>query len=339
MAMSCGTLAYVAPEVLEQSYTSQCDMWSLGVTVFIVLFGYMPFSGSEERQMNCIKNGRYTIKQDIWARVSEQAQDFVKKLLVVSPAQRMNAEQALAHPWVGKRDEVARQNSTVDLATVNALVSFGHASAFKRAAMSMMAWSLTNEERAQVRQSFIDLDVNRTGTITIGEFKTVLMDKFHINDAEATHAFEALDVNHTEEVQYSEFLAAMVSSRIALHDGLLRSTFKRFDTDNTGFISYDNLREVMGESFEGEEVDNILKAVDSSNDGKISYQEFIAFLRSGAAEETHLEVAARFIDGAKKADDRGEAKMRQKTGNLSAPKAKSNGSAGSASSKGCCCLQ
>ena len=53
MAVSCGTLAYVAPEVLDKSYTSQCDMWRLGVVAFGLLFGYMPFSGAAIR-LSCL---------------------------------------------------------------------------------------------------------------------------------------------------------------------------------------------------------------------------------------------------------------------------------------------
>merc|ERR1719253_1495711 len=44
MHVSCGTLSYVAPEVLDKDYRSQCDLWSLGVVTFIILAGYMPFS-------------------------------------------------------------------------------------------------------------------------------------------------------------------------------------------------------------------------------------------------------------------------------------------------------
>merc|ERR1719265_2947488 len=55
MALSCGTLAYVAPEVLDKSYTSQCDLWSLGVVVFILLVGYMPFAGTESHQVQMIR--------------------------------------------------------------------------------------------------------------------------------------------------------------------------------------------------------------------------------------------------------------------------------------------
>jgi len=59
MRMSCGTLSYVAPEVLKKSYTSQCDMWSLGVIAFILLVGYMPFSGAEEQQTKDIMAGKF----------------------------------------------------------------------------------------------------------------------------------------------------------------------------------------------------------------------------------------------------------------------------------------
>merc|ERR1719324_1850719 len=63
MHVSCGTLSYVAPEVLEKSYTSQCDLWSLGVIAFILLAGYMPFSGSEAALIRNIRAGNFTVKE------------------------------------------------------------------------------------------------------------------------------------------------------------------------------------------------------------------------------------------------------------------------------------
>merc|ERR1719230_500696 len=83
MAASCGTLAYVAPEVLRQSYTSKCDMWSFGVTIFIVLLGYLPFSGPESHQCTAIKQGKYKKKPESWSKISSSAQDFLTSLLVV----------------------------------------------------------------------------------------------------------------------------------------------------------------------------------------------------------------------------------------------------------------
>ncbi|CAE8738763.1 unnamed protein product, partial [Polarella glacialis] len=220
MQLSCGTLAYVAPDVLMQNYSSQCDLWSLGVSVFIILFGYMPFSGSEDKQINDIKAGRYVVKKQYWERVSDVAQDFVKKLLLVDPLKRLTAEQALQHPFVVRRQ--AKTEEHLCAATVDALISFGTASSFRRAAMSMMAWSLTNEERSTVRQAFIELDQDNSGTVKLWEFKKVLLAKFHVKSEEAQVIFTALDTNNTDEIHYTEFLAAMVSTRISMHDDLLK---------------------------------------------------------------------------------------------------------------------
>jgi len=295
MAASCGTLAYVAPEVLSQSYTSQCDLWSLGVTVFIVLFGYMPFYGSEDNQVRNIKAGRYKEKPEVWGKVSKSAQSFVKGLLVVDPSKRLTAEQALKHDWIQEREKL--EAGSLDQGIVDAMCSFAKATQFRKACMSMMAWSLTNEERAKVRKAFIEMDTNRTGAITLAEFKKVLESKFQLNDDEIAQTFKSLDMDGTQEIHYSEFLAAMVSSRIKLHDDLLLATFKRFDTDDSGYITKENLLEVLGESFDGAEVDDLMREADFSNDGKISYQEFIEYLKQEGTAQ-HEEAAARVIDNA-----------------------------------------
>merc|ERR1712062_382880 len=109
-------------------------------------------------------------------------------------------------------------------------------------------------------------------------------------------AFEALDPSHHDEIHYTEFLAAMVSSRIQLHDDLLQQAFKRFDTDNQGQITAKNLRDVLGDSFEGEDVDKMLGEADTNHDGHIDYSEWIAYLRGGDATEHHKEAALSIID-------------------------------------------
>jgi serine/threonine protein kinase len=59
MNAGCGSLAYVSPDVmLNQGYTSQCDMWSLGVVVFMLASGYPPFHGEQARMVEKIKQGK-----------------------------------------------------------------------------------------------------------------------------------------------------------------------------------------------------------------------------------------------------------------------------------------
>ncbi|CAJ1348617.1 unnamed protein product [Effrenium voratum] len=295
MAVSCGTLAYVAPEVLEKSYTSQCDLWSLGVVAFVLLFGYMPFSGAESKQIRDIKEGNFTRKQVIWGKASQGAKDFVQKLLVVDPQQRLSAAEALEHKWLQTREHHAH---SIDQAMIEDLCNFAKVSVFRRACLGVLAWSLGVEERKQVRDAFLAIDKDRSGTITLNEFKQAVEQNLQIDDETLEKAFKALDANHKDEVNYHEFLAAMVSSRIALHDHLLKVAFRRFDVDGSGYITAENLRDVLGETFEGNEVQTLLSEADLKHDGRISYEEWIQYLKGahGTVEPRHADAAARVID-------------------------------------------
>jgi len=311
MQVSCGTLAYVAPEVLGKCYTSQCDLWSLGVIGFIIISGYMPFSGSEKQQTDNISSGTIRFKPERWNTVSPIAMEFTKALLQVDPKKRLTAEQALEHPWIAQRETNAQPE--VDDKVVDALRQFGQASKFRRCCMEMMAWSLTNEERAKVRNYFVSMDKNHRGTITLQELKQVLQEKFNVPADETKAIFDSLDSNHDEEIHYSDFLAAMVNTRIALHDDLLKSAFKKFDTDQSGYITKENLREVLGDVYEGEQVEAFVAEADALKDGRISYEEFVAYLRGDPLGE-HAEATTKIIDAQLKAQGEAQAKRRAAAG-------------------------
>eukprot|EP00928_Gymnodinium_smaydae_P063656 TRINITY_DN47174_c0_g1_i1.p1 TRINITY_DN47174_c0_g1~~TRINITY_DN47174_c0_g1_i1.p1 ORF type:complete len:558 (-),score=122.34 TRINITY_DN47174_c0_g1_i1:50-1723(-) len=296
MRSTCGTLSYVAPEVLKGEYGMQCDIWSLGVVIFIMLVGYMPFKGDEEKVMKQISSGQCIWNKKAWSKVSETGISFVKSLLVVNASSRLTAEQALAHEWIAQREGHAGHDGLVDQEVVNALCRFAEASNFKRACMSLMAWSLSCEERAAVRDAFIEMDTSRRGTITLKEFQHVLSTRFKIEDVAAQRIFAALDTSGDQEIQYTEFLAAMVNTRIAVHDDLLMRTFHRFDVDNTGVISIANLKVVLGEQFNGEQVEQLLREADINGDGEISCEEFMGFLKGGGASNVHLEAAEKLIE-------------------------------------------
>ena len=92
---ACGSPAYVAPEVIEgRLYGPPVDMWSIGVIAFILLSGEMPFGADDETELfDQILHARYTFGADQWSRVSLEAKNFVRNLLVVEPERRMTAEQ------------------------------------------------------------------------------------------------------------------------------------------------------------------------------------------------------------------------------------------------------
>ncbi len=63
--------------------------------------------------------------------------------------------------------------------------------------------------------------------------------------------------------QYSTFLAAMTSDHIELTDANIEWTFNKFDKDRSGYISLMNMKEVLGNEFDGTDVADLLKSADT----------------------------------------------------------------------------
>ncbi|XP_022431321.1 MAP kinase-interacting serine/threonine-protein kinase 1 isoform X1 [Monodon monoceros] len=142
----CGSAEYMAPEVVEvftdkaTFYDKRCDLWSLGVVLYIMLSGYPPFVGHcgadcgwdrgevctvcQNKLFESIQEGKYEFPDKDWAHISNEAKDLISKLLVRDVKQRLSAAQVLQHPWVqGQAPErglptpqvLQRNSSTMDL--------------------------------------------------------------------------------------------------------------------------------------------------------------------------------------------------------------------------------
>ena len=94
---TCGTPGYVAPEVLLQKpYGKACDYWSIGVVAFILLSGTPPFYEEDNFALfEQIKACRYDFDVETWDNVSREAKDFVSKILVANPENRLDCEKML----------------------------------------------------------------------------------------------------------------------------------------------------------------------------------------------------------------------------------------------------
>jgi len=115
-----GTPYYTAPEVIwRRGYTCACDVWSLGVVLYIVLFGYPPFAQTENQALfRAIGRGRFSFPED--TRVSADARDAVSRMLVVTPSERITAAELLRHRWFTQRPAASSPLPTDQLRTFNA---------------------------------------------------------------------------------------------------------------------------------------------------------------------------------------------------------------------------
>lgn len=104
----CGTPQYVAPEIIKGGparYGPECDLWSAGVILFILLGGYPPFyDESEPRLFEKIRKGKFNFNDEVWAAVSADAKDMISGLLAVDPQKRLTVEQVFEHPWCKNKD-------------------------------------------------------------------------------------------------------------------------------------------------------------------------------------------------------------------------------------------
>jgi len=98
-----GSPYYMAPEVFLQNYNSKIDIWSMGVVLYIMLSGKVPFPGRTEPEIiyNVIK-GDFHFDYSAFNAISSECKDFIKKCLIREYEQRYSATEALADPWIQK---------------------------------------------------------------------------------------------------------------------------------------------------------------------------------------------------------------------------------------------
>jgi serine/threonine protein kinase len=88
----------MAPEVIEgKPYSYPCDMWSLGVIMYVMLSGRFPFEGKNVE--HDIIEEAHSFPKGIWDKFSPQCKYFIDKLLEKDPSKRLTANEAFKHPW------------------------------------------------------------------------------------------------------------------------------------------------------------------------------------------------------------------------------------------------
>jgi len=97
-----GTRGYLAPEMLQRrDYSKSVDVWALGVIVFVLLCGCLPFDDDSGVPSDAAVKEKFVLRFPKWARnLSDSAKDLLMHLLDCDPGTRYTAEQALNHPWV-----------------------------------------------------------------------------------------------------------------------------------------------------------------------------------------------------------------------------------------------
>uniref|UniRef100_A0A3B1IXP3 Myosin light chain kinase family member 4 n=1 Tax=Astyanax mexicanus TaxID=7994 RepID=A0A3B1IXP3_ASTMX len=102
LRVNFGTPEFLAPEVINYDFVSfNTDMWSLGVIAYMLLSGLSPFLGDDDNEtLNNILSCQWNFEEDEFLGISEEAKDFISKLLLINKGWRIGATEALKHPWL-----------------------------------------------------------------------------------------------------------------------------------------------------------------------------------------------------------------------------------------------
>lgn len=119
-----GTPDYVSPEILHYEPISLAtDMWSIGVLAYVLLSGHTPFGGETKQETFWnITSGTLEFPEDLFGGVSKDAKDFIERLLITEPNERMTAKECLHHSWIKSfcdKEDPQRDAPNIILSTKN----------------------------------------------------------------------------------------------------------------------------------------------------------------------------------------------------------------------------
>ncbi|KAF2535826.1 hypothetical protein F2Q68_00018910 [Brassica cretica] len=277
-----GSAYYVAPEVLHKHYSRECDVWSAGVILYILLCGFPPFwDESEFGIFRKILQGKIDFETSPWPSISESAKDLIVKMLEKDPKKRLTAHQVLCHPWIV--DDKVAPDKPLDCAVLSRLKNFSAMNKLKKMAFRVIAERLSEEEIGGLKELFRMIDTDNSGTITFEELKdTVKRVGADLMESEIQELLRSADVDENGSIDYGEFLAATIHLNKLEREENLVAAFSFFDKDGSGYITVDELQQALKEfGINDSHLGEMIKDIDQDNDGQIDYGEFVAMMRKG----------------------------------------------------------
>uniref|UniRef100_A0A8I3X4F0 Myosin light chain kinase family member 4 n=1 Tax=Callithrix jacchus TaxID=9483 RepID=A0A8I3X4F0_CALJA len=113
LKVNFGTPEFLAPEVVNYDFVSfPTDMWSVGVIAYMLLSGLSPFLGDNDAEtLNNILACRWDLEDEEFQDISDEAKEFISKLLIKEKSWRISASEALKHPWLSDHKLHSRLNA------------------------------------------------------------------------------------------------------------------------------------------------------------------------------------------------------------------------------------
>ena len=245
---TAGTPMYMSPEMVDGKGTYVSDIWSVGVVVYQMVTGKLPFDGGENDENQIlyehIKNDEYNKEKLNNVECSDDVKDFIDKALQKDIKKRMTVQEALNHPWIKKFNVNSLDPSLLNENTIQLLLNFSKKPALQKEIYYFLAKISNENDIAIYKNIFNFFDMNNKGGLSKNDLKEGLeKNKIDIDEDTLDIIFDGLDFHNNGKIYYSEFLAAMVSSKDFNKEEKIISVFNllKENEQNNNYITYDSL--------------------------------------------------------------------------------------------------
>ncbi|GAB4848950.1 hypothetical protein Ancab_003764 [Ancistrocladus abbreviatus] len=267
-----GSAYYVAPEVLHRSYSTEADVWSIGVIAYILLCGSRPFwARTESGIFRAVLKADPNFNELPWPSLSSEAKDFVRRMLNKDPRKRVTAAQALCHPWLRNSDEAYLRSSSL-----------------RKAALRALSKTLTVDELFYLKEQFALLQPSKNGTISLENIKEALMRNGTdaMKESRAYEFLTSLNPLQYRRMDFEEFCAAALSvhqlEALDRWEQHARCAYELFEKDGNRPIMIEELASELGLS-PNVPVHAVLHDWIRHTDGKLSFLGFIKLIHGASS--------------------------------------------------------
>ena len=246
---SVGTPFYMSPETIDGNSTFQSDIWSVGIIVYQMITGKLPFVGDDKENgnqslYNKIKNEDYDEECLNEIECSDEVKDFIHKSLVKDVQGRMTTQEGLSHPWIQKFCVKSIDKTYINHETIRVLLDFAQKTRLQKEIYYFIAKVCNECDIDKFKSFFNQLDIYNVGSLTKNEIKDGFKkNEIEIEEDDLEEIFKGLDFHKVGVINYSEFLSAMVSSKNFDKEEKLISVFNllRENEQNRNYINHESL--------------------------------------------------------------------------------------------------
>ena len=288
-----GSSIYMAPEVLRANYNESCDLWSIGVILYILLIGQPPFFGKNENEISqAIKTGKYDINNKQYLSLSQNAKDLIAKLLKYYPQERITALEALNHPWFNTPD-IANINYLDNGKIIELLSNLDKYKSYNIIKCAILAYLVhinsDIKEYIEAGKLFNSLDMDHDGKLDKNELINGFMKYLNLSQSDALNKVNAIFINIDSDksgfISTEEFIRGCISPDIFYSPNYLKVAFDYFDKNSDGNVSINEMEEIFGQnsnlgSQAKMKLQNLFNQIDINKDGFISFDEFSSVIKS-----------------------------------------------------------